>query len=124
MICVVEDVSALMAIEKTGEYRGLYHVLHGVISPFEGIGPDDLKIAELIRRLQRISSHHLLNEIEVIIATNPSVDGEATSLYLSELLKPLGVSISRIASGIPMGSNLQYADQLSLAQALMSRRKL
>ena len=124
LICVVEDVSALMAIEKTGEYRGLYHVLHGVVSPFEGIGPDDLKIAELIRRLQRIASHKLLNEVEVIIATNPSVDGEATSLYLSELLKPLGVSISRIASGIPMGSNLQYADQLSLAQALMSRRKL
>ena len=124
LICVVEDVSALMAIEKTGEYRGLYHVLHGVISPFEGIGPDDLKIAELIRRLQRIASHQFLNEVEVIIATNPSVDGEATSLYLSELLKPLGVNISRIASGIPMGSNLQYADQLSLAQALMSRRKL
>ena len=123
-ICVVEDVSALMAIEKTGEYRGLYHVLHGVISPFEGIGPDDLKIAALIRRLQKLSSKQALSEVEVIIATNPSVDGEATSLYLSELLKPLGVNISRIASGIPMGSHLQYADQLSLAQALVSRRKL
>ena len=123
-ICVVEDVSALMAIEKTGEYRGQYHVLHGVISPFEGIGPEDLKIAELIRRLQSIAQSQALNETEIIIATNPSVDGEATSLYLSELLKPLGVHVSRIASGVPMGSNLQYADQLSLAQALMSRRKL
>jgi recombination protein RecR len=123
-ICVVEDVSALMAIEKTGEYRGRYHVLHGVISPFEGIGPDDLKIAELIRRLQVLTQTTDLGEVEIIIATNPSVDGEATSLYLSELLKPLGVSVSRIASGVPMGSNLQYADQLSLAQALMSRRKI
>lgn len=123
-ICVVEDVSALMAIEKTGEYRGRYHVLHGVISPFEGIGPDDLKVAELIRRLQVLTQTTDLGEVEIIIATNPSVDGEATSLYLSELLKPLGVSISRIASGVPMGSNLQYADQLSLAQALISRRKI
>lgn len=124
LICVVEDVSALMAIEKTGEYRGLYHVLHGVISPFEGIGPEDLKVAELIRRLQVLSQEQALNEIEVIIATNPSIDGEATSLYLSELLKPLGVGLSRIASGVPIGSNLQYADQLSLAQALMSRRTI
>lgn len=123
-ICVVEDVSALMAIEKTGEYRGQYHVLHGVISPFEGIGPEELKIADLLRRLQNIAQTQALNEIEIIIATNPSVDGEATSLYLSELLKPMGVHVSRIASGVPMGSHLQYADQLSLAQALMSRRKL
>ena len=121
-ICVIEDVSALMAIEKTGEYKGLYHVLHGVISPFEGVGPDDLKVAELIRRLQGYAQSSSLKDVEVILATNPSVDGEATSLYLSELLKPLGVSVSRIASGVPMGSNLQYADQLSIAQALVRRR--
>ena len=123
-ICVVEDVSALMAIEKTGEYRGLYHVLHGVISPLSGIGPDDLKVAELLRRLQTMGQRHTLSEVEIILATNPSVDGEATSLYLSELLRPLGVTLSRIASGVPMGSTLQYADQLSIAQALMSRRAL
>lgn len=123
-ICVVEDVSALMAIEKTGEYRGLYHVLHGVISPLSGVGPDDLKVAELLRRLQTMSQQHTLSEVEIILATNPSVDGEATSLYLSELLRPLGVTLSRIASGVPMGSTLQYADQLSIAQALMSRRAL
>lgn len=123
-ICVVEDVSALMAIEKTGEYRGLYHVLHGVISPFEGLGPDDLKIAELIRRLRVYAQESSLASVEIILATNPSVDGEATSLYLSELLKPLGVSVSRIASGVPMGSNLQYADQLSIAQALVRRRAM
>jgi recombination protein RecR len=123
-ICVVEDVSALMAIEKTGEYRGLYHVLHGVISPFEGIGPDDLKIAALLRRLQGHAKADSLSDMEVILATNPSVDGEATSLYLSELLKPFGVQVSRIASGVPMGSNLQYADQLSIAQALVRRHTL
>ena len=123
-ICVVEDVSALMAIEKTGEHRGLYHVLHGVISPLSGIGPDDLKVADLLRRLQIVGQQRPLDEIEVILATNPSVDGEATSLYLSELLRPFGVKLSRIASGVPMGSTLQYADQLSIAQALVSRRTL
>ena len=123
-ICVVEDVSALMAIEKTGEYRGQYHVLHGVISPLDGVGPNDLKIAELLRRLQSLAQTITLSEVEVIIATNPSVDGEATSLYLSELLKPFGVQVSRIASGVPMGGNLQYADQLSIAQALLSRRRI
>ena len=123
-ICVVEDVSALMAIEKTGEYRGRYHVLHGVISPFDGVGPDELKVAELLRRLQELPNEQTLSDVEIILATNPSVDGEATALYLSSLLKPMGVQLTRIASGIPMGSNLQYADQLSIAQALMSRRRL
>jgi recombination protein RecR len=123
-ICVVEDVSALMAIEKTGEHRGLYHVLHGVISPLSGIGPDDLKVAELLRRLQTLSQQQPLTDVEIILATNPSIDGEATSLYLSELLRPFGVKLSRIASGVPMGSTLQYADQLSIAQALVSRRAL
>ena len=124
LICIVEDVSALMAIEKTGEFQGLYHVLHGVISPLAGVGPDDLKIAELIRRLQTRATQDELSEVEVILATNPSVDGEATALYLSQLLRPFGVKLSRIASGVPMGSTLHYADQLSIAQALMSRRSL
>lgn len=123
-ICIVEDVSALMAIEKTGEFQGLYHVLHGVISPLAGIGPDELKVAELLRRLQERARTEPLSELEVILATNPSVDGEATALYLSELLRPFGVKLSRIASGVPMGSTLHYADQLSIAQALMSRRAL
>lgn len=123
-ICVVEDVSALMAIEKTGEYRGRYHVLHGVISPFEGIGPDDLKIADLLRRLQALNTEGRLEDVEVILATNPSVDGEATALYLSSILKPMGMTLTRIASGIPMGGHLQYADQLSIAQAIVSRRQL
>ena len=95
-----------------------------MISPFEGIGPDDLKIAALLRRLQGHAKADSLSDMEVILATNPSVDGEATSLYLSELLKPFGVQVSRIASGVPMGSNLQYADQLSIAQALVRRRAL
>jgi recombination protein RecR len=131
LICVVEDVSALMAIEKTGEYRGMYHVLHGVIDPPAGVGPEDLKIAALLRRLQGGGSAHIHQEaltstesVEVILATNPSIDGEATALYLQRLLKPLGVKLSRIASGIPIGTHLQYADQLSLAQALISRRHL
>ena len=121
-ICVVEDLSALMAVERTGEYQGLYHVLHGVISPLDGIGPDDLYIRHLIQRLHSLPIER--SNVEIILATNPNVDGEATALYLHRLLKPLGVSISRIASGIPMGSHLQYADQLSLAQALLSRRNL
>jgi recombination protein RecR len=111
-----------MAVERTGEHQGLYHVLHGVISPLDGIGPDDLYIRHLLQRLHTLSID--LSSVEVILATNPNVDGEATALYLHRLLKPLGVNVSRIASGIPMGSHLQYADQLSLAQALLSRRNL
>ena len=123
-ICVVEDLSALMAIEKTGEHQGVYHVLHGVIAPLEGIGPEDLKIALLIRRLQQLLSQYQSDEIEIILATNPSVDGEATALYLQRILQTSQIKISRIASGVPIGSHLQYADQLSLAQALLSRRVL
>jgi recombination protein RecR len=123
-ICVVEDLSALMAIEKTGEHRGVYHVLHGVIAPLDGIGPEDLKITLLLHRLQNLLGHYSSSDIEIILATNPSVDGEATALYLQRLLKGSQVKISRIASGIPIGSHLQYADQLSLAQALLSRRIL
>ncbi len=116
VICVVEDVPALMSIERTGEFKGKYAVLHGVLSPLDGIGPDRLKIGLLLERLKSSEVQ------EVILATNPSVEGEATALYLQKLISPLGIKISRIASGIPMGANLQYADQLSLAQALLGRR--
>jgi len=120
-ICVVEDVSALRAIERTGEYRGLYHVLHGVFSPLDGVGPEDLKIAELLRRLQNIPADR---SPEIIIATNMSIDGEATAMYLQSILSPSGYRLSRISSGIQVGTHLQYADQSSLAQSLLSRRFL
>ncbi len=116
VICVVEDVPALMSVERTGEFKGRYSVLHGVLSPLDGIGPDRLKIGLLLERLRTTQV------TEVILATNPSVEGEATALYLQKLIAPMGMKISRIASGIPMGANLQYADQLSLAQALLGRR--
>jgi len=117
LICVVESVPSLMAIERTGEYRGLYHVTHGVFSPLEGIGPDELHLGELVNRLR--------GEVqEIIVATNPSVEGEATALYIQRLCRPLGVKVSRIASGVPIGSDLEYADQVTLARALEGRREL
>jgi recombination protein RecR len=115
-ICVVESVPDLLAIERTHEYRGRYHVLHGALSPLEGIGPDRLKIKELLARVQDAS--------EVIIATDPDVEGEATALYLGKLLRPLGVRATRIAQGVPMGGDLEYADQATLARALAARREL
>jgi recombination protein RecR len=116
-ICVVESVPSLMAIEGTGEYRGLYHVTHGVFSPLDGVGPDDLHLAELL--------HRLGGEVrEIIVATNPSVEGEATALYIQRLCHPLGVTVSRIASGVPIGSELEYADPVTLARALEGRRAL
>jgi recombination protein RecR len=118
LICVVEGVPDLVAIERTREYRGRYHVLHGALSPLDGVGPSDLKIRELLVRLE----HSKVDE--VIIATNPDVEGEATSLYLTKLLKPLGVRVTRIAQGIPMGGDLEYADQVTLARALVGRREL
>lgn len=118
MICVVESVADLMALEKTREFKGRYHVLHGVLSPLEGIGPDQLRIKELIGRLAEGKVQ------EVIVATNPDVEGEATALYLTRLLKPLGVRVSRIAQGLPMGGDLEYADQATLAKALAARRDL
>jgi recombination protein RecR len=115
-ICVVASPSDLIAIDRGGHFRGRYHVLHGLLSPLEGIGPDDLRIAELIRRLGGDPPVR-----EVIIATSPSVDGEATAMYLAKALKPLGVSVSRIATGLPVGGELEYSDQATIARALAGR---
>jgi recombination protein RecR len=118
LLCVVEGVPDLVAIERTHEFRGRYHVLHGALSPLDGVGPGDLKIRELLLRLERSPAD------EVIIATNPDVEGEATALYLQKLLKPLGIRVTRIAQGVPMGGDLEYADQVTLARALAGRREL
>lgn len=118
VVCVVEEPRDVVAIEKTREFRGRYHVLHGTISPIEGIGPDQLKIRELIGRL-------VPEEItEVILCTNPNIEGEATAMYLGRLLKPLGVKVTRIASGLPVGGDLDYADELTLGRALEGRREV
>ena len=116
-ICVVEDVRDIIAIERTHEYKGVYHVLHGSISPMNGIGPDDIKIKELLARITPETR-------EVILATNPRVEGEATAMYISKLLKPLGVTITRIAHGIPIGGDLEYTDEITLSKALEGRREL
>ncbi|MFO0582943.1 MAG: recombination mediator RecR [Anaeromyxobacter sp.] len=118
LLCVVEGVPDLIAIERTHEYRGRYHVLHGALSPLDGIGPGELKIRELLVRLEGAPVD------EVVVATNPDVEGEATALYLQKLLKPLGVRVTRIAQGVPMGGDLEYADQVTLARALAGRREL
>ncbi len=117
-LCVVESVPDLLAVERTREFRGRYHVLHGALSPLDGIGPSDLKIRELLVRLEREPAD------EIVIATNPDVEGEATALYLTKLLKPLGIKVTRIAQGVPMGGELEYADQVTLARALSGRREL
>jgi recombination protein RecR len=117
-LCVVEGVPDLLAIERTHEFRGRYHVLHGALSPLDGVGPGDLKIRELLVRLEREPAD------EVVIATNPDVEGEATALYLGKLLKPIGIKVTRIAQGVPMGGDLEYADQVTLARALAGRREL
>ncbi|HEX7487355.1 MAG TPA: recombination mediator RecR [Anaeromyxobacteraceae bacterium] len=118
LICVVEGVPDLVAVERTHEYKGRYHVLHGALSPLDGIGPSDLKIRELLLRLEQAPAD------EIVVATNPDVEGEATALYLAKLLKPLGVKVTRIAQGVPMGGDLEYADQVTLARALSGRREL
>jgi recombination protein RecR len=118
IICVVEGVPDLMAVERTREFRGRYHVLHGALSPLDGVGPSDLKIKELLLRLERSPVE------EVLVATNPNVEGEATALYLQRLLKPLGIRVTRIAQGVPMGGDLEYADQATLARAVAGRRDL
>lgn len=116
VLCVVEDVKAVMSIEKVREYTGLYHVLHGAISPVNGITPDKIRFAELIERVKD-------GEIrEVIIATNPTPDGEVTAMYISKYLKPLGVKVTRLAYGIPVGSDLEYADEVTLGRAIEGRR--
>lgn len=116
VICVVESVPAQLAVERTGEFRGRYHVLHGLLAPLDGVGPDQLHLAELLRRLDGVE--------ELIIATSPSVEGEATALYIQRLAGPLGVKVTRIASGVPIGSDLEYADQVTLSRALSGRREL
>ena len=118
LICVVEGVPDLVAVERTREYKGRYHVLHGALSPLDGVGPSDLKIRELLLRLEQAPVD------EIVVATNPDVEGEATALYLAKLLKPLGVKVTRIAQGVPMGGDLEYADQVTLARALSGRREL
>ncbi len=117
-VCVVEDPMDLLAIERTGAYHGLYHVLHGVISPVEGIGPDDLKIRELLRRL------HSEPVKEVILATNPTMEGEATAMYIARQVLPLGIKVTRLARGLPVGGDLEYADGVTLARAMEDRQKV
>jgi recombination protein RecR len=118
LVCVVAQPQDVVAIERTGGYRGRYHVLHGVLSPLDGVGPEDLRVQELVRRCG-------LGEVkEVIVATNPSIEGETTAIYLAKLLRPLGVRASRIATGVPMGGELEYADRVTLARALEGRREI
>lgn len=116
VICVVKEPKDITALEKTKEYKGVYHVLHGVISPLERKGPDDIRIKELLARLGGVT--------EVIIATNPDVEGEATAMYLAKLIKPLGIKVTRIAQGLPSGSVIEYADEHTLSRALRSRVEL
>jgi recombination protein RecR len=115
-ICVVATPADLIALERGGHYRGRYHVLHGLLSPLDGVGPDDLRIADLMRRLTETK--------EVIVATSPSVEGEATAMYLARLIKPLGVKVTRIATGLPVGSEIEYSDQATLARAMAHRSTL
>ena len=117
-ICVVEQVSDLMAIERVGEYKGLYHVLHGLISPIDGVGPEDLTIPQLVERVRAGGIR------EVILATSATVEGDATSSYIADLIKPLGVKVTRIGLGIPAGGDLDYADQITILRAFEGRREL
>jgi recombination protein RecR len=118
MICVVEEPLDIVAVERTRGYKGLYHVLHGALSPVDGIGPEDLKITELLARLRS-------GEVqELILATNPNVEGETTAIYLTRLLRPLGVRVTQIARGLPVGGDLEYADEVTLARAMEGRREM
>lgn len=118
IICVVEDVKDIIAMEKTHEFKGVYHVLHGSISPMNGVGPDDIKLKELLARLNPETVK------ELILATNPRVEGEATAMYISKLVKPLGITVTRIAHGIPVGGDLEYTDEITLTKALEGRREI
>ena len=118
VICVVEEPRAVAAIERSRDYRGLYHVLHGALSPLDGVGPDDIRIKELLQRLQSGDIK------EVIMATDPDVEGEATAMYLARLLKPLGVRATRIAHGLPVGGDIEYVDEVTLSKAVENRREL
>ena len=117
-IMVVEDPRDMAAYEKTKEFKGVYHVLHGAISPMTGVGPNDIRIKELLDRIQKEPVN------EIIIATNPNVEGEATAMYLSRLIKPLGIKVSRIANGVPVGGDLEYVDEVTLSRALEGRRQM
>ncbi len=118
VICVVEEPRDVVAVERTREFKGLYHVLQGTISPMEGVGPDELKIKELLARLQDSAVR------EIIVATNPNIEGEATAMYLARLIKPLGIKVTRIAHGLPVGGDLEYADEVTLSKAFEGRREL
>jgi recombination protein RecR len=118
LLCVVEEPNDLLAMERTGEYRGRYHVLLGALSPLDGIGPDELKVRELLQRLDADRVR------EVILATNPNVEGDATAIYLAKLLRPLGLTVTRIARGLPVGGDLEYADEVTLARALEGRKEM
>ena len=118
LVCVVEDPADVMAIERAGDFRGRYHLLHGTLAPLEGVGPEQLKVAELVTRVRDGSVR------EVILATNPTVEGEATALYLAKLIKPLGVKVTRIAHELPMGGDVEYADSVTLSRALEGRREM
>jgi recombination protein RecR len=139
LICVVEEPLDVQAIERTGEYAGVYHVLHGAISPVEGVGPDELKIAELLKRIQaggsaappdldpaHAADWALLHPPvqEILLATNPNLEGEATAMYISRLVKPLGIRVTRLARGLPMGGDLEYADEVTLGRALTGRSEM
>jgi recombination protein RecR len=117
LVCVVAQPQDVVAIERAGGYRGRYHVLHGILSPLDGIGPDDIRVAELIKRTASGIS-------EIILATSPSVEGEATAVYISKLVRPLGIRATRIATGVPIGGELEYADQVTLARAIDGRREM
>jgi len=119
MICVVEEQLDVLALERTREYRGAYHVLHGAISPVEGIGPEDLRVQELLTRIQREPGIK-----EIILATNPNLEGEATAMYLERLIKPLGIRLTRLARGLPVGGDLEYADEVTLTRALEGRQEV
>ncbi len=118
VICVVGEPRDVAALERTKEYKGLYHVLHGLISPMEGIGPEDIRLKELVTRVGKEDVK------EIIVATNPTIEGEATAMYISKLLKPAGIKVTRIAHGIPVGGDLEYADEVTLARAIYGRREL
>ncbi len=118
LVCVVEEPRDIVALERTREYNGLYHVLQGAINPIDGIGPEQLKIRELLERLKGNTV------VEVILCTNPNIEGEATAMYLAKLIEPLGIQVSRIASGLPVGGDLEYADELTLGRALEGRRNI
>ncbi len=120
LICVVEEPLDVQAIERTREFTGVYHVLHGAISPVEGVGPEDLKVGELLRRIQQSEAPIR----ELLLATNPNLEGEATAMYIARLTKPLGIRVTRLARGLPMGGDLEYADEMTLGRALAGRSEM